>query len=116
MKAVHILNPYFFSAGMKHDSLLLGQCLSWAGNYVEELREGSSIIPCCFGHYVKIIPFAGISNLMMWWVLSYEPESYASSSVAAGRISHAEQVKNYDPAKNGHPGPPGWGWGVGFTP
>jgi hypothetical protein len=46
---------------------------------------------------------------------SYDPERYASGSVAAGRISHAGQVEGDDPDKKGCPGPPGWGLGVGFT-
>jgi len=39
---------------------------------------------------------------------SYEPESYAGGSLAAGRVSHARQVKGDDPEKKGYPGPPGW--------
>jgi hypothetical protein len=34
---------------------------------------------------------------------------------ATGRASHARQVKGDDPAKQGYPGPPGWGFGVGLT-
>jgi len=34
---------------------------------------------------------------------------------ATGRASHARQVKGDDPDKKGHPGPPGWGFGVGLT-
>ena len=48
----------------------------------------------------------------MW---SYDPESYAGSSVATGRASHARQVKGDDPDKKGYPGPPGWGLGVRLT-
>jgi hypothetical protein len=40
---------------------------------------------------------------------SYVPGSYAGGSVAAGRISHAGQVKGDDPDKKGYP--PGWRWG-----
>jgi len=40
---------------------------------------------------------------------SYEPESYAGSSSATGRVSHARQVKDDGPDKNGYPGHPGWG-------
>jgi hypothetical protein len=32
-----------------------------------------------------------------------------------GRASHARQVKEDDPDKNGYPGLPGWGFGVGLT-
>jgi hypothetical protein len=46
---------------------------------------------------------------------SYDPESYAACSVAAGRVSHAGQVKGDDPYKMGYPGPSGWGLGVGLT-
>jgi hypothetical protein len=38
---------------------------------------------------------------------SYDPESYAGGSVAAGRISHAGQVEGDDPDRKGYPGPPG---------
>jgi hypothetical protein len=46
---------------------------------------------------------------------SYDPESYAGGSVAAGRVSHAGKVKGNDPGKKGYPGPPGWGLGVRLT-
>jgi len=39
---------------------------------------------------------------------SFEPESYAGSSLATGRVSHARQVKGDGPDKKRHPGPPGW--------
>jgi hypothetical protein len=29
--------------------------------------------------------------------------------------SHARKVKDDDPDKNGNPGPPGWGFGMGLT-
>jgi hypothetical protein len=48
----------------------------------------------------------------MW---SNDPESYAGGSVATGRASHARQVKDVDPDKEGYPGPPGWRLGVGLT-
>jgi hypothetical protein len=47
-------------------------------------------------------------------VWSYDPESYAGGSVAAGRVSHARQVKGDDLDKKGYPCPPGWGLGVGL--
>ena len=34
---------------------------------------------------------------------------------ATGRASHSRQVKGDDPDKKGHPGPPGWAFGVGLT-
>jgi len=34
---------------------------------------------------------------------------------AAGRASHARQVKSDDPDKKGYPNPPGWELGVGLT-
>ena len=42
-----------------------------------------------------------------------DAESYADSSVATGRVSHARQVKCDDPDKKGYPGRPGWelAWG-----
>jgi hypothetical protein len=46
---------------------------------------------------------------------SCDPDSYAGGSVAAGRVSHAGQVKGDDPDKKGYPGLPGWGLGVGLT-
>jgi hypothetical protein len=32
---------------------------------------------------------------------------------ATSRASHARPVKGNDPDEKGHPGPPGWGLGVG---
>jgi hypothetical protein len=58
--------------------------------------------------YPYIVVVAGL-------VWSNNPESYAGASVAAGRASHAKGVKGDDPDKKGHPGPPGWGLGVGLT-
>ena len=46
---------------------------------------------------------------------SNDAQNYAGGSVATGRASHARQVKGDDPDKRGHPGPPGWGMGVGPT-
>jgi hypothetical protein len=46
---------------------------------------------------------------------SYDPESYAGGSIAAGRVSHAGEVKGDDQDKKGYPGPPGRGLGVGLT-
>jgi hypothetical protein len=43
---------------------------------------------------------------------SYVLESYAGSSIATGRVSHAGQDKGDDPDKKEHPSPPGWGLGV----
>jgi hypothetical protein len=34
---------------------------------------------------------------------------------ATGRASNARQVKGDGPDKKGHPGNPGWGFGVGLT-
>ena len=39
---------------------------------------------------------------------SYEPESYAGSSLATARVSHTRQVRGDGPDKKGYPGPPGW--------
>jgi hypothetical protein len=46
---------------------------------------------------------------------SKDPAGYAGGSVATGRASPARQVKGDDPDKKTHPGPPGWGLGVGLT-
>jgi hypothetical protein len=46
---------------------------------------------------------------------SHNPEGYAGGSVATGRVSHAGQVKAHNLDKNGYPGPPGLGLGVGLT-
>jgi hypothetical protein len=43
-------------------------------------------------YYSKIVGLA--------W--SYDPESYAGSSIAPGRVSHARQVKCDDPDKKGY--------------
>jgi len=37
------------------------------------------------------------------------------AAYAAGRASHAREVKGDDPNKNGYPGPPGWGLGMRLT-
>jgi hypothetical protein len=47
-------------------------------------------------------------------VWSNDPESYASSSTAAGRASHAGQVKVNDTDKEQYPVTPGWVLGVGL--
>jgi hypothetical protein len=47
---------------------------------------------------------------------SYDPESYAGGSVAAGRVSHGGKVKSDDPNKKGYPGAAGWGWAWGWRP
>jgi hypothetical protein len=51
-------------------------------------------------------PYFDIVVGLAW---SYDPESYACGSVAAGRVSLAGQVKGDDPDKKGYPGAPGWG-------
>ena len=51
----------------------------------------------------------------MGLVWTNDPESYAGSSAATGRASHAGQVKGDDPDKKGYHGPPGWGLVVGLT-
>jgi hypothetical protein len=65
-----------------------------------------------------VYPFSehpeGIPTMMQWWGLC-DPESYAGSSIAAGRASHTRQVKGDDPDEEEHPGPPSWGLGVGLT-
>jgi hypothetical protein len=38
---------------------------------------------------------------------SYDPENYVGGSEAVGRISHAGQVKGYNPDKKGYLSPPG---------
>jgi hypothetical protein len=45
---------------------------------------------------------------------SYDLESYAGGSIAAGRVSYAGHVKGGDPDKKGYPGSPGWGFGMGL--
>jgi hypothetical protein len=51
-------------------------------------------------------------------VWSFDPESYAGSSIATGRASHAIQVKSDDSNKKAYPDPPGWvwTWGNNATP
>jgi hypothetical protein len=46
---------------------------------------------------------------MVRLVWSNDPESYAGSSVATSRASHAGLVEDDDPDKKGYPDPPGWG-------
>jgi hypothetical protein len=43
------------------------------------------------------------------------PRAMLAVAYATGRASHARQVKGDDQDKNGYPGPPGWGFGVGLT-
>jgi hypothetical protein len=43
---------------------------------------------------------------------SYDPDSYAGSSIATGRVSHAGQDKADDPDKKRYPSPPAWGLGM----
>jgi hypothetical protein len=59
----------------------------------------------------RCLYFDGVAGLT--W--SEDPESYARSCIATGRGSHTGQVKGDDPDKNGYPGPPCWGLGVGLT-
>jgi hypothetical protein len=54
-------------------------------------------------------------DVVVGLVWSYDPESYAGGSVAAGRVFHVGQVKGDDPDKKGYPDSPGWGLGVGST-
>jgi hypothetical protein len=50
-------------------------------------------------------------------VWSNDPESQAGGSIATGRVTQARQIKGDDADKKEHPGPPGWGLGVGvMTP
>ena len=51
--------------------------------------------------------------VMVGLVWSNDPKSYAGSSGAIGRASHARQVKGDDPNKKGYTGPLGWGLGRG---
>ena len=44
-----------------------------------------------------------------------DPESYAGSSIAAGRASHATQIEGDDPDKKRYPSPPSRELGVGLT-
>jgi hypothetical protein len=48
-------------------------------------------------------------------VWSKDPESNTDGSTATGSDFHAGQVKGDGLDKNGYPGPPGWGLGVGLT-
>jgi hypothetical protein len=57
-------------------------------------------------------PYLDVVVGLVW---SYDPESYAGGSVAAGRVSHAGQVKGDYPNKKGYPGPPGWELVVALT-
>jgi hypothetical protein len=54
-------------------------------------------------------------DIVVGLAMSHDPESNADGSVAAGRISHARQIKGDDPDKNGYPGLPDWGLGLGLT-
>jgi hypothetical protein len=54
-------------------------------------------------------------DVMVGLTWSCDPESYSGGRVAAGRVSHAGQVKGDDSDKKGYPGPPGWELGAGLT-
>jgi hypothetical protein len=56
-------------------------------------------------------PYSDVVVGLAW---SYDPESCAGGSVAAGRIFYAGRVKGDDPDRKGYPEPPGWGLGVGL--
>jgi hypothetical protein len=43
------------------------------------------------------------------------PRVLLAVAYATFRAFHARQVKGDDPDKNGYPGPPVWGFGVGLT-
>jgi len=43
------------------------------------------------------------------------PRAMLVVAYVTGRAFHAKQVKGDHPDKNGYPGPPGWGLGVGLT-
>ena len=45
----------------------------------------------------------------------YTENLYVKFSYTHTRGTHAGQVKGDDPDKKGHPGPPGWGLGMGLT-
>jgi hypothetical protein len=45
-------------------------------------------------------------DVVMWLAWPCDSESYASGSVATGRVSHAGQVKGDDPDKKRYPGLP----------
>jgi hypothetical protein len=66
-----------------------------------------TVYPTCFDIYNVLFtprryPYFDVVVGLAW---SYDPESYAGGSVAAGRVSHAGQVKG-DTDKKGYPGPP----------
>ena len=48
-------------------------------------------------------------DVVVGLVRSHDPESYAGSSLAIDRVSHARQVKGDDPGEKEYPGPSGWG-------
>ena len=71
-----------------------------------------NILTCLFFYIPQRYPyFYGVVEL----VWSDGPESYAGSSSATGRASHARQIKGDDSDKKGYPSPPGWRLGMGLT-
>jgi hypothetical protein len=54
-------------------------------------------------------------DVVVGFVWSHDPESYAGGSIVTGKGTHAGQVKGDAPDEKGHPGPSGWGLGVGLT-
>jgi hypothetical protein len=71
----------------------------------ERIKRGSQYFPSQLALLYVVVGLA----------CPYDPESCAGGSVAAGRISHAGQVKGDDPDKKGYPSPLGLGLGVGLT-
>jgi hypothetical protein len=54
-------------------------------------------------------------DVVVGLALPHDPESYAGGSIAAGRISHAGQIKGDDPDKKGIPWLSRLGLGVRLT-
>jgi hypothetical protein len=58
-------------------------------------------------------PYFDVVVVFVW---SHSSEIYAGGSVAAGRASHAREVKGDDPDKKRHTGLPRCEFGVGLQP
>jgi hypothetical protein len=73
----------------------------------------SKITPRYFALFTDGIFLLFNFDVVVGLALLFDPESYASGSSPTGRLTHAGQIKD-DPDKNGYPGPPFWGLGMGL--
>jgi hypothetical protein len=69
------------------------------------LLGNTAVLYAC---YIKTLSLTAYFDVVVGFVKSYEPKSYAGGSLGTGRVSHAMQVKGDGPDKKGYPDIPGW--------